>query len=96
MKKSCAGKNCNELKATIQQKHNQVIGYNEQLKENLIRQTETEINQLTNNLFAARNKMENLQNMQQNAATQMQEMQNRLQQEQEIIATLHAELTTVE
>ena len=82
----------NESKAGIQQKHNQVIGYNEQLKENLIRQTETDINQLTNNLFAARNKMENLQNMQQNAAKQLQEMQMRLQQEQEIIATLRIEL----
>ncbi len=86
-------KNVSELKATIQQKHNQVIGYNEQLKENLIRQTETEINQLTNNLFAARNKMENLQNMQQNAAKQVQEMQTRLQQEQEVIATLRTEFT---
>ncbi|MEO8710873.1 MAG: chromosome segregation protein SMC [Parafilimonas sp.] len=84
-----------ELKATIQQKHNQVIGYNEQLKENLIRQTETEINQLTNNLFAARNKMENLQSMQQNAAKQMQDMQTRLHQEQEIIAALHIEFTTL-
>ncbi|HEY2726845.1 MAG TPA: AAA family ATPase, partial [Parafilimonas sp.] len=83
-----------ELKANIQQKHNQVIGYNEQLKENLIRTTETEINQLINNLFAVRNKMENLQNMQQNAAKQMQEMQTRLQQEQEIITSLRTELAT--
>ena len=82
-----------ELKANIQQKHNQVIGYNEQLKENLIRQTETEINQLTNNLFAARNKMENLQSMQQNSAKQMQDMKTRLQQEQEIITALRAEFT---
>jgi chromosome segregation protein len=81
-----------ELKSNIQQKHNQVIGYNEQLKENLIKQTETEINQLTNNLFAARNKMENLQHTQQNAARQMEEMQARLQDEQQVIETLHGEL----
>ncbi|MBV9963263.1 MAG: chromosome segregation protein SMC [Parafilimonas sp.] len=81
-----------ELKGNIQKKHNEVIGYNEQLKENLIRQTETEINQLTNNLFAARNKMENLQHLQQNATKQMQEMQNRLQQEQENISELRAVL----
>jgi chromosome segregation protein len=83
----------NELKAAIQQKHNQVIGYNEQLKENLIRQTETEINQLTNNLFAVRNKMENLQNTQQNATRQLEEMQVRLEDEQEIISALRIELT---
>jgi chromosome segregation protein len=83
----------NELKSAIQQKHNQVIGYNEQLKENLIRQTEAEINQLTNNLFAARNKTENLQNMQQNATRQLEEMQARLENEQETISALRAELT---
>jgi chromosome segregation protein len=84
----------NELKANIQKKHNEVIGYNEQLKENLIRQTETEINQLTNNLFASRNKMENLQNMQNNAAGNLEDMQGRLQNEQEVITTLRDELST--
>lgn len=82
----------NELKAAIQQKHNEVIGYNNQLKENVIRQTETEINQLTNNLFAARNKMENLQHTQQNAANQLEDMQERLQNELEVIDTLREEL----
>jgi chromosome segregation protein len=84
----------NELKANIQKKHNEVIGYNEQLKENLIRQTETEINQLTNNLFAARNKMENLQNMQNNAAVNLEDMQGRLLIEQEVIAKMRDELST--
>lgn len=81
----------NELKAAIQQKHNEVIGYNEQLKENLIKQTENEINQLTNNLFATRNKMENLQNMQQNAANQLDDMQGRLEGEQDIVEKLREE-----
>ncbi|MGL1269248.1 hypothetical protein ACSTLE_23455, partial [Vibrio parahaemolyticus] len=36
----------NGLKADIQHKHNEVIGYNEQLKEHAIKQTEHEINQL--------------------------------------------------
>ncbi len=81
----------NELKAAIQQKHNEVIGYNEQLKENLIKQTENEINQLTNNLFATRNKMENLQNMQQNASNQLDDMQGRLEAEQDIVEKLREE-----
>ncbi|SFQ39112.1 chromosome segregation protein SMC [Parafilimonas terrae] len=81
----------NELKTAIQQKHNEVIGYNEQLKENLIKQTENEINQLTNNLFAARNKMENLQNTQQNAANQLDDMQGRLEGEQDIVEKLREE-----
>ena len=80
-----------ELKASIQQKHNQVIGYNGQLKENLIKQTENEINQLANNLFAARNKMENLQNTQQNAANQLEDLQERLENEQEVINDFRSE-----
>jgi chromosome segregation protein len=84
-----------EIKAHIQQKHNEVIGYNEHLKENLIKQTETEINQLTNNLFAARNKMENIQNMQQNAGKQLQDMQERLEGEQEVIAELRSEFVVL-
>jgi chromosome segregation protein len=36
------------------------------LKENAIKQTENEINQLTNQVFAAKNRMENLQAAQQN------------------------------
>ncbi len=84
-----------ELKSVIQQKHNEVIGYNEQLKENLIKQTEAEINQLTNNLFAARNKMENIQNMQQNAGKQLQDMQERLEGEQEVIAEMRSELSAL-
>lgn len=84
-----------ELISVIQQKHNEVIGYNEQLKENLIKQTEAEINQLTNNLFAARNKMENIQNMQQNAGKQLQDMQERLEGEQEVIAEMRSELSAL-
>ena len=71
------------LKKDIQQKHNEVIGFNQQLKENVIRQTETEINQLTNNVFALKNKIENLQAQQQNAVKQTDELKARLQQEQE-------------
>ena len=38
----------NELKATIQARHNEVIAFNEQLKENAIKQTQQDINNLTN------------------------------------------------
>ena len=51
----------NALKNEIKIKHNDVMLYNERLKDNAIKQTENEINQLTNQLFAARNKFENLQ-----------------------------------
>jgi chromosome segregation protein len=82
----------NKLKADIQQKHNEVIGYNEQLKEHAIRQTENEINQLTNQLFAAKNKIENLQASQQQARQRSEDLELRLQDEQDAIAATRDEL----
>jgi chromosome segregation protein len=71
------------LKAEIQAKHNEVIGYNEQLKENAIRQTQNEINTLTNNVFSLQNKIENLHASQSSAAKRLEEMQ-------ETLSTTHA------
>lgn len=81
------------LKADIQAKHNEVIAFNEQLKENAIKQTESEINQLTNQVFATKNRIENLQAAQQNAYQRLTDIETRLQDEQDAIAatreTLH-------
>ncbi len=85
----------NGLKKDIQQKHTEVIGFNQQLKENLIKQTETEINQLTNTVFALKNKTENLQSLKQNTATQTEQLQTRLKNEQTIITKLRSELTVI-
>lgn len=75
------------LKSEIQTTHNRVIGYNEQLKENVIKQTENEINQLTNQVFAIKNKIENTQAAQANANQRLEDFQNRLEDEQEAIST---------
>lgn len=80
----------NELKNRIQAKHDAVIGYNQQLKENAIRQTENEINQLTNHVFAAKNKIENLQAAQTNAQQRLDDIDLRLQDEQDAIAETRA------
>ena len=76
----------NALKADIQAKHNEVIGFNEQLKEHAIKQTENEINQLTNQVFATRNRIENLQAAQQNAQQRIEEIELRRQDEQDAIS----------
>ncbi|NCI47044.1 chromosome segregation protein SMC [Sediminibacterium soli] len=76
----------NLLKSDIQAKHNEVIAFNDQLKENLIRQTENEINQLTNQVFAAKNKIENLQVAQQNGLQRLEDLEQRLQSEHDAIA----------
>lgn len=80
------------LKADIQAKHNEVIAFNEQLKENAIKQTENEINQLTNQVFATKNRIENLQAAQQNAFQRLTDIETRLQDEQDAIAATREEL----
>jgi len=74
------------LKADIQAKHNEVITFSDQLKEHAIRATEQEINQLTNQVFAAKNKIENLQAAQQNGEQRLADIEGRLQDEQDAIA----------
>ena len=81
-----------DLKSTIQIRHNEVIGYNDQLKENAIKQTEQEINQLTNQVFGLQNKMENLHAMEQNAVTRLQDLENQLQQNHDGISAQRGEL----
>jgi chromosome segregation protein len=85
----------NSLKSEIQIRHNAVIGFNEMLKENAIKQTENEINQLTNQCFAAKNKIENLQAAQQNALQRLEDLETRLQDEHDSIASTREEFTTL-
>ncbi len=83
----------NTLKAEIQQKHNEVIAFNTQLKENAIKQTEQEINQLTNQVFALQNKMENITHQNAIATSRAEELAQQLKQNQDAIAETRTELT---
>ncbi|MFP5041769.1 chromosome segregation protein SMC [Parasediminibacterium sp. JCM 36343] len=74
------------LRTQIKTIQDQVLGYNQQLKEGAIRQTENEINQLTNQVFAAKNKIENTQAAQSTAQQRLEDLQMRLEDEQEAIA----------
>lgn len=82
----------NELKATIQARHNEVIGYNQQLKEQAIRQTQDTINQLTNQAFALQNRMENLQQMEINGSRRLDDLRGQLQTNHDSIAEVREEL----
>ncbi|HKH60895.1 MAG TPA: chromosome segregation protein SMC [Flavitalea sp.] len=64
----------------IQEKHNEVIGYNEQLKETAIKQAQDDINRLTNLVFSLQNKMENLHGSQHSSQNRLEEMQQNLQE----------------
>ena len=68
------------LKDGIQQKHNEVIGYNEQLKETAIKQAQADINTLTNQMFSLENKMENLHGSQSSSQNRLEELQMNLEE----------------
>ena len=68
------------LKASIQEKHNEVIGYNEQLKEQAMRQTQEDINRLTNFVFSLQNKVENLHAQQHSSQGRLEELQLNLEE----------------
>jgi chromosome segregation protein len=76
----------NVLKEQIQEQHNSVLVFNEQLKENEIRYTEQSINTLINEVFANKNRLENLQSAQANAVTKLAEYAAKVQEEHAAIA----------
>ncbi len=75
-----------ELKSVITQKSNEVIAFNEQLKENYIQQTQQVINELINTSYAIQNKIENNLHQQEVADRRLEEMREQLEQNQEAIS----------
>ena len=79
------------LKIEIQARHNEVIGFNEQLKEQALKQVQEEINRLNNQLFSIQNKTESLNGLQDSGINRMQELRNQLRLTQESISGTRAE-----
>lgn len=69
----------NNLKAAIQEHHNEVIAFNEQLKENAIKQTQHDINNLTNQVFSLQNKIENLMHLEETSLARVTEFEKQLE-----------------
>jgi len=82
----------NELKKNIQARHNEVIAYNEQLKENAIKQTQQDINNLTNTVFSLQNKIENLHHLEETSGKRVAELQEQLSANHDAIANTRDEL----
>ena len=80
------------LRADIQARHNEVIAFNEDLRESAIRETEREIQQLTNAVFALHNKLENLQAMQGSSLNRLEELNSQMQQTNSSVETVRGEL----
>ena len=81
-----------DLKQNISRKNAEILGFNEQLQEKAIRQSEQEILQLTNGVFAAQNKIENIQASQNNAAVRLAGLEDQLVQHQDSIANVRDNL----
>ena len=80
------------LKTEIQARHNEVIAFNEDLRENTIRETELEIQQLTNRVFALHNKLENLHAQQHQGEHRVQELNQQLTQTHQSAESIRNEL----
>lgn len=68
------------LRADIQARHNEVIAFNEDLRESAIRETEREIQVFTNEVFALHNKLENLHHLQTTSQHRLEELTHQVQQ----------------
>ncbi|HVZ55566.1 MAG TPA: chromosome segregation protein SMC [Chitinophagaceae bacterium] len=80
------------LKEEIMARHNEVIAYNEDLRENALRETEREIQQLTNQLFSLQNKLENLHSLQHQGQQRLEELTMQLQSTQASVEGVRGEL----
>jgi len=69
-----------DVKHAIQMRHNEVIGYNEQLKEHAIRETESAINTLVNQLTGIENRIESLKSQQTNSDQRIIDFEQQIQE----------------
>jgi len=81
----------NNLKAVISTRSNEVIAFNQELKENAINQTQQDINNLTNSVFAFQNKLENIRFAEETSSKRLQELQAQLENNNQSIAATRTE-----
>jgi chromosome segregation protein len=84
-----------KLRSVIQARHNEVIAFNEDLRENAVRETEREIQQLTNQVFSLQNKLENLHSQQNNSLHRVEELNNQMQQTLGSVESVRQELLSL-
>ncbi len=82
----------NSLREQIQDKHNEVLGYNSQLNDKNINTAREKISQLNNQLFALQNRIENFHHLIETGDKRLAEMQQSLETNQESISGVRDEL----
>lgn len=80
------------LRLQLQDKHNEVLGYNNQLNENNINAAREKTNQLSNQLFGLQNRIENFHHLIESGDKRLAEMQQSLETNQQSIAGVRTEL----
>jgi chromosome segregation protein len=84
----------NELKAVISTRSNEVIAFNQELKENAVNQTQQAINVLTNSVFSLQNKLENINHTEQTSSERLKNLQSQLESNNQSISATRTDLTT--
>ncbi len=80
------------LRAEIQARHNEVIAFNEDLRESAIRETEKEIQALTNQVFSLHNKLENLHSLQASSQNRWEELTQQMEETQLSVSSVRQQL----
>ena len=80
------------LKEEIQERHNEVIAFNEDLREYAVKNTEIEIQELTNQVFSLHNKLENLHALQNQSQQRQEDLQAQIQQTQNSVEATRNDL----
>jgi chromosome segregation protein len=82
----------NDLKAVISEHSNEVIAFNQELKENAIAHTQQDINTLTNAVFASQNRLENINHAEETGTKRLEELKTQLENNHQSIAVTRLEL----
>ncbi len=80
------------LKEEIQERHNEVIAFNEELREHTLKNTEIEIQELTNQVFSFHNKLENLHALQNQSQQRQEDLHAQIQHTQNSVEATRNDL----
>ena len=83
------------LKAAIQERHNEVINLNEQLKEEVIRQIQQEINTISNQVAGLQNKIENLHHLEETSGKKIESLNQQLHENHDAVDGTRHELEKI-
>lgn len=85
----------NALRAQIQEKQHEVLGYNSQLNEQRLNQSREQVTQLQNQVYGLQNRIENFRHLIESSVQRLAEMQQSLEVNQQSIEAVRNELQEI-